>query len=392
VTAPSRRIHLSPPTVGPRERERLLQAFDSGWIAPAGPDLPAFEEEVAQLTGRRRAVAVGSGTAALHLALLAAGVGPGDEVLVPSFTFAASANPVVYAGGRPVFVDSSPHTWTLDPELVTHELRRAARRGRPVRAVVAVDIYGQCADHLALAEACERYGATLIEDAAEALGADHRGRPAGSFGALAVLSFNGNKIITTGGGGMLLTDDDEAADRARSLSTQAREPVPHYEHHRIGYNYRLSNLLAALGRAQLETLVERVERRRQVYALYAAELADVPGLTMMPLSPLGTPNCWLTCLLVDADRSGASAEDVVARLDAQDVEARRTWKPLHLQRAFAGCRTVGGDVAEDLFARGVCLPSGFDLTDDEVRWVARRLVAAGTPTRAGIEHDAARSA
>ena len=379
MTAPSRRIHLSPPSVGGRERERLLRAFDSGWIAPAGPDLPAFEAEVAALTGRRRAVAVGSGTAALHLALLTAGVGRGDEVLVPSFTFAASANPVVHAGARPVFVDSSPDTWTLDPELVTQELRRAARRGRPVRAVVAVDIYGQCADYQPLAEACGRYGAALIEDAAEALGANHRGRPAGSFGAAAVLSFNGNKIITTGGGGMLLTDDDAAADLARSLATQAREPVAHYEHHRIGYNYRLSNLLAAVGRAQLETLRERVERRRQVYDLYARELAGVPGLTMMPLSPLGTPNCWLTCVLVDADRFGASAEDVVTRLAGLDVEARRTWKPLHLQRAFAGCRTVGGNVAEDLFARGLCLPSGFDLTDDEVRWVAREVAEAGEP-------------
>jgi dTDP-4-amino-4,6-dideoxygalactose transaminase len=287
---------------------------------------------------------------------------------------------VVYAGARPVFVDSSPRTWTLDPELVTHELRLATRRGRPVRAVVAVDIYGQCADYEPLAEACERYGATLVEDAAEALGADHRGRPAGSFGSVAVLSFNGNKIVTTGGGGMLVTDDDATADLARSLATQAREPVPHYEHHGIGYNYRLSNLLAALGRAQLETLPERVERRREVYALYARELAGVPGLAMMPLSPLGTPNCWLTCLLVDADRFGASAEDVVARLAARDVEARRTWKPLHLQRAFTGCRTLGGAVAEDLFARGLCLPSGFDLTDDEVRWVAGEVVAAGAGT------------
>jgi len=383
MTAPSRRIHLSPPSVGGRERELLLQAFDSGWIAPAGPDLPAFESEVAALTGRRRAVAVGSGTAALHLALMAAGVGPGDEVLVPSFTFAASANPVVYAGARPVFLDSSPGTWTVEPELVRQELRRGARRGRPIRAVVTVDIYGQCADYLPLIEACDRYGAALIEDAAEALGADHRGRPAGSFGTSAVLSFNGNKIITTGGGGMLLTDDDAAADLARSLATQAREPVAHYEHHRIGYNYRLSNLLAAVGRAQLETLAERVERRRQVYALYARELADVPGLSMMPLSPLGEPNCWLSCLLVDPGEFGAGPEDVVAHLAAHDVEARRTWKPLHVQQAFAGCRTVGGDVAEDLFARGVSLPSGFDLTDDEVRWVARAVAAAAGRGAAG---------
>ncbi len=387
MTVPARRLLLSPPSVGARERELLLQAFDSGWIAPAGPDLAAFEAEVAALTQRRRAVAVGSGTAALHLALIAAGVGPGDEVLVPSFTFAASANPVVYAGARPVFVDSSPGTWTLDPELVAHELRRAARRGRPVRAVVAVDIYGQCADYAPLVEACDRYGAVLVEDAAEALGADHRGRPAGAFGASAVLSFNGNKIITTGGGGMLLTDDDATADLARSLSTQAREPVAHYEHHRVGYNYRLPNLLAAVGRAQLESLAERVERRRQVYTRYARELAGVPGLSMMPLSPLGTSNCWLTCLLVDEREFGASAEDVVAHLGARDVEARRTWKPLHLQRSFAGCRTVGGAVAEDLFARGLCLPSGFDLTDDEVGRVAREVLAAGGGHTRGARPD-----
>ncbi len=316
-----------------------------------------------------------------------AGVGPQDEVLVPTFTFAATANPVTYLGARPVFVDSAPGTWTLDPGLVAEELRRAARRGRPVRAVVAVDIYGQCADYEELVDACDRYGAVLLEDAAEALGARYRGRPAGGFGSMAALSFNGNKIITTGGGGMLLTDDDATADLARSLSTQAREPVAHYEHHRVGYNYRLPNLLAAVGRAQLESLAERVERRRQVYTRYARELAGVPGLGMMPLSPLGTSNCWLTCLLVDEREFGASAEDVVAHLGARDVEARRTWKPLHLQRSFAGCRTVGGAVAEDLFARGLCLPSGFDLTDDEVGRVAREVLAAGGGHTRGARPD-----
>src|SRR3712207_6797786 len=250
----ARRIWLSPPDVGELERKLLLEAFDSNWVAPVGPDLDAFEAQVAEIVGVRHAVALSSGTAALHLALVAAGVRTGDTVLVPSFTFAATANAVMYLGARPVFLDSTTESWNVDPALVAEELKRRCAKGRPPRAVVAVDMYGQCADYGPLVDACDRYGVALIEDAAEALGATYRGRPAGSFGLAGVLSFNGNKIITTGGGGMLVTDDDRVAERARYLATQARDPVAHYEHRTVGYNYRLSNLLAAVGRGQVQRL------------------------------------------------------------------------------------------------------------------------------------------
>jgi dTDP-4-amino-4,6-dideoxygalactose transaminase len=359
------RIFLSPPDVGDLERKLLLEAFDSNWVAPAGPDLDAFEGQVADLVGVRHAVALASGTAALHLALVAAGVRRGDTVLVPSFTFAATANAVIYAGARPVFVDSTPESWNVDPRLVAEELRVRAERGRLPRAVVAVDMYGQCADYEPLLAACDRYGVPLIEDAAEALGASYRDRPAGSFGLAGVLSFNGNKIITTGGGGMLLTDDDRVAGQARHLATQAREPVAHYEHRTVGYNYRLSNLLAAVGRGQVQRLGEMIAARRQTAQHYRAALGDLPGLTFMPMAGYGTPNWWLTCLLVDADRFGCDRDGVVARLARHNIEARPAWKPMHLQPAFADCPVRGGAVSADLFRRGLCLPSGSALTHDD---------------------------
>src|ERR687889_2074882 len=268
MTDARNRIWLSPPDVGELERKLLLDAFDSNWVAPVGPDLDAFEAQVADLVGVRHAVALSSGTAALHLALIAAGVGRGDTVLVPSFTFAASANAVMYLGARPVFLDSTPDTWNVDPALVADELRTRSARGQLPRAVIAVDMYGQCADYDLLLTACDRYGVPLIEDAAEALGASYRGRAAGSFGLAGVLSFNGNKIVTTGGGGMLVTNDGRIATQTRYLATQAREPVPHYEHRTVGYNYRLSNLLAALGRGQLQGLDERIRRRRETNRHY----------------------------------------------------------------------------------------------------------------------------
>jgi dTDP-4-amino-4,6-dideoxygalactose transaminase len=365
MTDTTARIFLSPPDVGDLERKLLLEAFDSNWVAPAGPDLDAFEGQVAELVGVRHAVALASGTAALHLALVAAGVQRGDTVLVPSFTFAASANAVMYLGARPVFLDSTPASWNVDPVLVAEELRARALRGRLPRAVVAVDMYGQCADYEPLLAACDRYGVPLIEDAAEALGASYRGRPAGSFGLAGVLSFNGNKIITTGGGGMLLTGDDRVAAQARHLATQAREPVPHYEHRTVGYNYRLSNLLAAVGRGQVQRLGELIAARRETARYYRAALGDLPGLTFMPVAAYGTPNWWLTCLLVDADRFGADRDEIVARLARQNIEARPAWKPMHLQPAFQDCAIRGGAVSADLFRRGLCLPSGSALTDQD---------------------------
>jgi dTDP-4-amino-4,6-dideoxygalactose transaminase len=372
-------IYLSPPDVGDLERKLLLAAFDSNWVAPVGPDLEAFERQVTEYLDVEHAVALSSGTAALHLALLVAGVRPGDTVLVPSFTFAASANAVVYLGAQPVFLDCSADTWNLDPDLVDEELDRCARIGRLPTAMVAVDMYGQCADYVRLLAACDRYGIPLIEDAAEALGASYRGKPAGSFGLAGVLSFNGNKIITTGGGGMFVTNDRRLADRVRHLATQAREPVPHYEHRVIGYNYRLSNLLAAVGRAQMSTLDDKVRARRENVAFYRAALGDLPGVEFMPVAEYGEPNCWLTCVLVDPDEFGASRDEIREHLAARSIEARPTWKPMHLQPVYQDCPMRGGAVCEDLFRRGLCLPSGSGLTDSQrerviagIRSVARR--------------------
>ena len=313
----------------------LLAAFDSNWIAPLGPDVDAFEAEFAERVGVAHAVALSSGTAALHLALLLVGVGPGDEVLVPSFTFVATANAVVYRGATPVFVDCSPDTWNMDPDLVAEDLDRRAAAGRLPAALVTVDLYGQSCDYDRLVEACDRHRVPLVEDAAEALGATYRGRPAGSFGRMGVFSFNGNKIITTSGGGMLVTESAEEAQRARYLATQAREPAPHYEHNTIGYNYRLSNLLAALGRAQLAGLDSRVTRRGRINRRYREALGDLPGVSFLPIAPYGEPNYWLTCVTVDPDAAGTDRETIRLTLEEQDIESRPTWKPLHLQPVFA---------------------------------------------------------
>ena len=372
------RIFLSPPEVGDEERAMLLDAFDSNWIAPLGPHVDAFEHEVAERIGVGQAVALSSGTAALHLALLLVGVGPGDEVLVPSFTFVATAGPVCQLGARPVFVDCSPDTWNIDPDLVADELATRARLGRLPRALVTVDLYGQSADYDPLLAACERHAVPLVEDAAEAIGATYRGGATGTFGDAAVFSFNGNKIITTSGGGMLVTDSADLADRARHLATQARDPAPHYEHSTLGFNYRLSNLLAALGRAQLRGLQSRIDRRRRIHATYRAGLADLPGISFMPVADYGEPNYWLTCIQVDPGAFGADREAIRLALEAADIESRPTWKPLHLQPVFAGAPVVGGPVAAGIFERGLCLPTGSALTDAELA----RIV--------GIVHDVRR--
>jgi len=360
------RIYLSPPHMGGDERRLLLDAFDSNWIAPVGPHLDAFEKEIAERVGVRHAVALSSGTAALHLALRLVGVRPGDEVLVPTLTFCATANAVVYCGARPVFIDADPATWCMNPALVEQAFGARALGKRP-RAVVTVDLYGQCADYDAISAVCAEHGVPIVEDAAEALGATYRARQAGSLGELGVLSFNGNKIITTGGGGMLLTDRDEWAARARYLATQARDPAPHYQHSVVGFNYRLSNLLAAVGRGQLRVLGSRIHSRRVNNAFYRRALSDVPGIDFMPTLPGW--NGWLTCITVAPEHFGATREDVRLALEEQNIEARPVWKPLHLQLAYAGCRVVGGDVAEGVFGRGLCLPSGSSLTGYDMQRV-----------------------
>ena len=358
-------ILLSPPDVGMLERESLLAAFDSNWIAPVGPELDGFEADMAARLGLAHAVALSSGTAALHLALLGLGVGPGDVVVVPTLTFAATANAVRYLGAVPVFVDSDPATWTIDPSLVLRAVNDALRAGERVGAVLAVDLYGQCADYAPLLELCRRHGIPLVEDAAEGLGATYEGRPAGSFGAAAVLSFNGNKIITTGGGGMLVTDDAHLAEHTRYLATQARDPVLHYEHRAIGYNYRLSNLSAAIGRAQLQTLDDKVKARRETDRLYRQAFSSQVGLAPMPTAPYGEASCWLSCLLVEPAAFGASRDDIIGHLQLRGIESRPTWKPMHQQPVFAGARTYGGAVADDIFRRGLCLPSGSSLTCED---------------------------
>ena len=363
------RVYLSPPDVGDEERQLLLEALDSGWIAPLGPHVDMFEEELARRVGVAHAVALSSGTAALHLALLLVGVRPGDDVLVPTFTFVATANTASYIGARPVLVDCDAETWQMAPDLLAEELGARARRGALPRAVVAVDLYGQTADYGRLVPLCEEYGVALVEDAAEALGATHRGAAAGSFGAVGVFSFNGNKIITTSGGGMLVSSDGELARRARHLATQAREPEAHYEHIDLGFNYRLSNLLAALGVAQLRGLDRRMARRHAVNAAYRRALGAVPGISFMPRAAYGEPNDWLTCILVDADELGATPEDIRLALEAHDIESRPTWKPLHLQPLFAGAPVVGGAVSAGIFGRGLCLPSGSSLTDTDLERV-----------------------
>ena len=359
------RIYLSPPDVGELERDALMRALASNWVAPVGPELDAFEEEVAAAAGRTCGVALTSGTAALHLALLVVGVEPGADVLVPTLTFVAGANAVAYVGARPCFLDSEDASWNLDPTLLEDELARRARTGSLPGAVMSVDLYGQCADYARVGPICARYGVALVEDAAEALGATHDQGPAGSFGAAAVFSFNGNKIITTSGGGMLVTDDPDFAARVRHLATQAREPVVHYEHHEIGFNYRMSNILAALGRAQLASLPARIARRGAIEARYRDALGSIDGIQFSPHAPWGEPNHWLTCLTIDPRAASATRDAVIGALEAHDIEARPVWKPMHRQHLYADAPAVITGVADRVFETGLCLPSGSALTPGE---------------------------
>ena len=366
------RVYLSPPDVGLAEAQALQRALDGGWVAPLGPEVDGFEAELAQASGRRFACALSSGTAALHLALINAGVKAGDRVLVSDLTFAATANAVLYLDATPVFVDSEEASWNMDPDLLAEALADGPHR---YRAVVVVDLYGQCADYDNITRVCREAEVVLISDAAEALGAHYRGRPAGSFGASAILSFNGNKIVTTSGGGALVTDDEEAVRHARFLATQARDPAPHYEHSQLGYNYRLSNLLAALGRAQLADLSRRVERRREHNSFYRKALEGLPGFKFMPESAHCRSTFWLTALTVDPDEAGVSREDLRLHLEALDIEARPVWKPMHLQPLYRDAPVIGGKVSERLFDLGLCLPSGSNLSDGDRSRIAEAITS-----------------
>ena len=374
----SRRIHLSKPDIGVREERAVMGALRSGWAAPAGPMVDRFEAEVALRTGVAGALALSSGTAALHLALLDVGARAGRLVVVPSMTFAASANAVVYTGAEPVFVDADPRDGNVDPALLIHAVDTLRAEGHDVCAVMTVDLFGRVVDYAGIVPALSERGIPLVEDAAEALGAHRGGQAAGSFGRAAALSFNGNKILTTSGGGMLLSDDLELLARARHLSAQARDPAPWYEHTEIGYNYRLSNVLAALGVAQLSRLDDMIARRRGVRDVYAAHLRGLPGVQILGRQPGmddSGDNHWLTCLLLP---HGVSPEDFVADLDDRDIEARHLWKPMHLQPVHAARRAFVTGGSERLFRTGVALPSGSGLTDDEVMRVVEAVLESVT--------------
>jgi pyridoxal phosphate-dependent aminotransferase EpsN len=361
-----KRIFLSPPHMGGMELEFVQKAFASNYIAPVGPQVDAFEEEFCEKIGAQYAVAVSSGTAALHLALKLVDVGPDDEVMTSNLTFIGSASPITYLGAKPIFVDSDQESWNIDPMLLTKELRKRATQGRLPKAVVLVHLYGQCADIDPILEACDRYGVVLIEDAAEALGATYQGRSAGTIGKTGIFSFNGNKIITTSSGGMVVSSDVELIEKARFLSQQARDPAPHYEHSQIGFNYRMSNILAAIGRGQLRVLADRVESRRKIFTYYKTALGEVSGIEFMPEPSYGRCTRWLTCLTIDPDKFGADRESVRLALESENIEARPVWKPMHMQRVFKGCECIGGEVAEDLFKRGLCLPSGTGMTEEDL--------------------------
>jgi len=380
------RLFLSPPHMGGREEARVAEAFASNYIAPLGPQVDAFEAAFAEHTGIAHCLAVASGTAAMHLALRGLGVGGGDVVVASSLTFIGSVSPAVQLGAEAVFIDSSPDTWNMDPDRLREALAALTGEGRRIKAVIPTDLYGQCADYARILDICAPYGAPVVADCAESVGArcgggleaDDTNRHAGAWPGLAasIFSFNGNKIITTSGGGMLASEDAELIAKARKLSQQARENAAHYEHVELGYNYRLSNILAAVGLGQLEVLEARVAKRRQIFRWYREALSHAPGLSFMPEAATGKANRWLTVLLVDAQSFGAGPESLRLALEAENIEARPLWKPMHLQPVFAGCRAFGGSVAEDLFLRGLCLPSGTAMTREDVERVSRVILSA----------------
>ena len=360
------RIYLSPPHLSGQEGAMLQEAIDSNWVSSVGPHLNAFEESFRQYVGSAHALALSSGTAGIHLGLHLLGVKPGDEVITSTLTFIGTVNPIFYVGATPIFIDSEPTSWNMSPDLLEQALAERAKINRLPAAVVVVHLYGQCADMEAITSVCERYGVPILEDAAEALGATYHGRSAGTLSPMGVYSFNGNKIITTSGGGMLVSDNEEYIALARKLSTQAREPVPHYEHTMIGYNYRMSNLLAGVGRAQLAVLEERIAQRTAIFRFYQEHLADLPGLTFMPIADWGRANHWLTVIRIDPTQAQTDRETVRLALEAHNIESRPVWKPMHLQPVLQSHPIYGGAFAEAAFDDGLCLPSGTAMSEEDL--------------------------
>ncbi|MDR1133324.1 MAG: aminotransferase class I/II-fold pyridoxal phosphate-dependent enzyme [Synergistaceae bacterium] len=367
-----KRVYLSPPHLGGEEIEYVKEAFAANWVAPLGPHVEAFERECALHSGRTGALALSSGTAAAALSAILAGIKPGDLCFCPSLTFVASLAPFVQSGAVPVLIDSEPESWNISPKALEEALSDAEKNGRKPGAVIAVNLYGQPCDMDRILPLCERYGVPVIEDAAESLGSCYRGRPSGSFGKFSFYSFNGNKIITTSGGGMLLSDDAEAIERARFLSAQARDPAPWYQHSELGYNFRMSNILAGIGRAQLKLLPLRVKERRAVFRRYYEAFSETPGVSFMPEPGWSQSNRWLTAIIVDPEKTGVGSIEIMKALEAVNVESRPVWKPMHLQPAFGGAKYYGHegrDVSGELFAKGLCLPSGSNMTDDDISFV-----------------------
>lgn len=366
-------ILLSPPHLGEAEFQFVKQAFDTNWIAPVGPNINAFEQEFAQVVGVNHAAALISGTAALHLALKLVGVKADDEVFCSTLTFIASASPITYLGAKPVFVDSDRVSWNMDPHLLAMALAKRDKLGNLPKAVVLVHLYGQSADIEPIMQICDRYGIPLIEDAAEALGASYKGTSPGTWGKAGIFSFNGNKIITTSGGGMLVSNDQQLIEKARFFATQAKDPEPHYQHTEIGFNYRLSNVCAGIGRGQLSVLQERVAARRRNFAFYQEALGDLPGVQFMPEAPFGSSSRWLSCLTFDPNVAGIDREQVRLKLLGQQIETRPLWKPMHLQPVFVNSECINNGVAEDLFRKGLCLPSGSNLTAEDLSRVTAQI-------------------
>lgn len=374
-------IWLSLATMGGGEMAFIQEAFDTNWVVPLGPNVTGFENDLAgYLGGGQSVVALSSGTAALHLALLLLEVGSGDDVICQSFTFAASANPITYLGATPVFVDSEADTWNMSPEFLEKAiLARIARVGKPPKAIIGVDLYGMPAKWDEICSVAARYGIPLIEDAAEALGSSLRGRMCGTHGQFGILSFNGNKIITTSGGGALVCPSADTAKQAVFYATQARDPAPHYQHSKIGFNYRMSNICAGIGRGQMQALDRFVRRRRDIHARYARLMAGIHGITVMQApGPEYASNYWLTTILMEPARDGNTREDLRLALEAERIETRPLWKPMHLQPVFLDAPFYGDGTSEALFDKGLCLPSGASLTDADIERVVaiiRRMIA-----------------
>jgi pyridoxal phosphate-dependent aminotransferase EpsN len=369
------RIFLSPPHMSGEELLYVEDVFASNWIAPAGPDIQAFEQKVCEYTGASHAVALSSGTAAIHLALLVSGVGEGDDVFCSTFTFAGSVFPVTYCGANLALVDSEKQSWNMDPNLLCEAIEETIRKGRTPKAVIVVHLYGQSANVGEIRQICDKYNIILIEDAAESLGAYYQVKHTGILGDFGIFSFNGNKIITTSGGGMLIGRNHELVEKARFLSTQARDPYPFYQHSHIGFNYRMSNVLAAIGRGQINVIEERVRRRREIYEFYKQTLGERDGISMMPIDCYGRSNCWLSCILIDYNITKKTPEDLRVALEQKNIESRPLWKPMHLQPVFNNVDRYINGTSEQLFSTGLCLPSGTQMTDNQLDFIVQEIYA-----------------